>query len=93
MSQCLVYKPVSHSQVQDICGSPTEDKMVAVDGTLDGRHWAPGLDIIIIVICVTISSLVVVIIVNTIVIIIPVLSKIFTSIHIKVKLSTLRIPI
>ena len=37
--------------------------MVAVAGTLDGRHWAPGLDIIIIVICVTILSLVVIIIV------------------------------
>ena len=54
---------MSHSQVQDICGFPTEDKMVAVAGTLDGRHWAPGLDIIIIVITVVLQSKVVIIIV------------------------------
>ena len=56
-------KPVSHSQVQDICGFPTEDKMVAVAGTLDGRHWAPGLDIIIIVITVVLQSKVIIIVI------------------------------
>ena len=37
--------------------------MVAVAGTLDGRHWAPGLDIIIIVITGVLQSKVVIIIV------------------------------
>ena len=36
-------KPVSHSQVQDICDSPREGKRVAVGGTLDAKHSAPGI--------------------------------------------------
>ena len=37
------FKPVSHSQVQDTCGSPREGKRVAVGGTLDAKHSAPGI--------------------------------------------------